>query len=103
MAETGRDRASAVYAIADLEVLGATGLPAAVETMAAAGIHWIQIRAKRATDLELYRLVESCCRRLEGSGVALWVDDRADVAACLPVRGVHVGQRDLPPAAVRAV
>jgi len=33
--------------------------------------------------------------------VDLWIDDRADLAALFPVAGVHVGQRDLPPAAVR--
>jgi thiamine-phosphate pyrophosphorylase len=31
------------------------------------------------------------------------VDDRADLAALFPVDGVHVGQRDLPPAAARRV
>jgi thiamine-phosphate pyrophosphorylase len=31
------------------------------------------------------------------------VDDRADLAALFPVDGVHVGQRDLPPAAARQV
>jgi thiamine-phosphate pyrophosphorylase len=29
------------------------------------------------------------------------VDDRVDLAALLPVDGVHLGQRDLPPAAAR--
>jgi thiamine-phosphate pyrophosphorylase len=40
---------------------------------------------------------------VEGSGAALWVDDRADLAALFPVAGVHVGQTDLPPVAVRRV
>lgn len=103
MAEPGRDRASAVYAIADLGLLGASRLPPAVVEMAETGVRWIQIRAKEAADADLYRLVEACCRRLEDSGAMLWVDDRADIAACLPVRGVHVGQRDLSPSAVRSV
>ena len=42
-------------------------------------------------------------RGLEGSGAALWVDDRADLAALFPVAGVHLGQADLPPAAARRV
>lgn len=71
--------------------------------MAGAGIGWIQVRAKRWTGRELYRAVEECCRAVEGSGAALWVDDRADLAALFPVAGVHVGQTDLPPAAVRRV
>jgi thiamine-phosphate pyrophosphorylase len=40
---------------------------------------------------------------VEGSETALWIDDRADLAALFPVAGVHVGQTDLPPAAVRRV
>ena len=50
-----------------------------------------------------FRQVEACCRVLEGSGADLWMDDRADLAALFPVAGVHVGQTDLPPAAVRRV
>lgn len=71
--------------------------------MADAGIRWIQVRAKRLSGGELFRQLDACCRALEGSGADLWVDDRADLAALFPVTGVHVGQRDLPPAAVRRV
>lgn len=92
-----------IYAIADVEALHPVPLPAAVREMAGAGIRWIQVRAKRLPGGELCRLVEACCLVLEGSGVRLWVDDRADVAALFPVAGLHVGQTDLPPAAARKV
>jgi thiamine-phosphate pyrophosphorylase len=99
---------AAVYAIADAGVLGAGALPAAVAEMAAGGIGWIQVRAKELSGSGWYAAVEGCCRALEGSGVELWVDDRADLAALFSdvdarVAGVHVGQRDLPPAAARRV
>jgi thiamine-phosphate pyrophosphorylase len=74
--------------------------------MAEAGIRWIQVRAKQLPGGELCRQVEACCRILEGSGVRLWVDDRADIAALFPpaeVAGLHVGQKDLPPGAARRV
>src|SRR5436305_2739888 len=92
-----------VYAIADAGVLGAEALPAAVAEMAGAGIRWIQVRAKHLSGSGWHAALAACCRALEGSGVRLWVDDRADLAALLPVDGVHVGQRDLPPAAARRV
>ncbi|MFL6202190.1 MAG: thiamine phosphate synthase [Thermoanaerobaculia bacterium] len=92
-----------IYAIADVEALHPVPLPAAVRDMVAAGIRWIQVRAKQLPGGELCRQVEACCRILEGSGVRLWVDDRADVAALFPVAGLHVGQTDLPPAAARKV
>src|ERR1700710_3034126 len=91
----------AVYAIADAGVLGAESLPAAVAEMAAGGIGWIQIRAKELSGSGWYAALAGCCRALEGSGVRLWVDDRADLAALFPVEGLHVGQRDPPPAAAR--
>lgn len=90
-----------IYAIADVEALHPAPLPAAVRDMAEAGIQWIQVRAKKLSGVELCRQMEACCRVLEGSGVRLWVDDRADVAALFPVAGLHVGQRDLPPAEAR--
>jgi thiamine-phosphate pyrophosphorylase len=92
-----------IYAIADAGALGTTPLPDAVAAMADAGIGWIQVRAKHLSGRELYRALEGCCRAVEGTGAALWVDDRADLAALFPVAGVHVGQTDLPPAAVRRV
>jgi thiamine-phosphate pyrophosphorylase len=71
--------------------------------MAAAGIGWIQVRAKTLSDRELYDQIELCCRRLEGAGVDLWVDDRSDLAALFPLAGVHLGQRDLPSESARRV
>lgn len=100
----GREGASGtIYAIADVEALHPTPLPAAVRDMADAGVRWIQVRAKRLSGGEFFRQLDACCRVLEGSGADLWVDDRADLAALLPLAGVHVGQIDLPPAVVRLV
>jgi thiamine-phosphate pyrophosphorylase len=95
--------AGRVYGIADAGVLGAEGVAPAAAAMAAAGIRTIQVRAKALPGDAFHRVLEACCRALEGSGVALWVDDRADLAALFPVAGLHLGQRDLPPAAARRV
>jgi thiamine-phosphate pyrophosphorylase len=102
----------AVYAIADAAALGGLDrVPAAVAAMAAAGVGWIQLRLKPrreaaggvAGDAELYRTVEASVAAAAGSDARLWIDDRADLAALFTLAGVHVGQRDLPPAAVRRV
>ena len=90
-----------LYAIADLDLLGERALPAAVAAMAEAGVGWIQLRAKGASGALALELAEACVRAVEGSGATLWIDDRVDVAAPLPVGGVHHGQTDLPPAAAR--
>ncbi len=92
-----------VYGIADGDALGLDRLPRAVATMAASGVEWIQVRAKHAPDDALHGLIEDCLTYLEGAKVALWINDRADLAALFPVAGVHVGQEDLPPSATREV
>lgn len=91
-----------VYAIADLDALGESDLPAAAAEMVDAGVSWLQLRAKAASAAQLYSLLERVCRRLEGADYTLWLDDRADLAALFSgqVAGVHVGKRDLPPVAV---
>jgi len=92
-----------LYAIADAEALHPRPLPDAVAEMAEAGVRWIQVRAKRLSGDAWYRALEGCVRAVEPTGAELWVDDRVDLAALLPVRGVHLGQADLPPAAARRV
>jgi thiamine-phosphate pyrophosphorylase len=92
-----------VYAIADAEALAPRSLPQAVAEMAAAGIRSLQVRAKKLSGSAGYQALEECCRVLEGSGVEVWMDDRADFAALFPVAGLHLGQTDLPPAAARRV
>jgi thiamine-phosphate pyrophosphorylase len=92
-----------IYAIADALALAPKPVAGAVAEMAAAGVRAIQVRGKRLGGRQWYETVEGCCRALEGSGAALWLDDRADLAALFPVAGLHVGQRDLPPAAARRV
>lgn len=98
-----------VYALADLAALGEVPLPDAAAAMAAAGVRWIQLRAKPRPpqpplpDRELHALVAATVEALDGSGADLWIDDRADLAALFPVAGLHLGQRDLPPAAARRV
>ena len=92
-----------IYAIADAEALAPRPLPEAVAEMADAGLRWIQVRGKKLSGEDWYRVLEGCCRALEGSGAELWVDDRADLAALFPVAGLHLGQTDLPPVSARNV
>jgi len=92
-----------LYVIADAGALAPRSLAEGAEAMAEAGVRWIQLRAKHASGTDWFRALEETCRRLEGSPVELWIDDRVDLAALFPVLGVHLGERDLPPAAARRV
>ena len=92
-----------LYAIADAETLGSTPVEEAVRIMAAEGVRWIQLRAKRLSDRELCARAESCLRITTDAGAVLWINDRADVAAMLGAPALHLGQDDLPPEAARMV
>jgi thiamine-phosphate pyrophosphorylase len=94
-------RPGRIYAIADATLLGSRNLPPAVAALAAAGIETVQLRVKRTDDATFFGLCEATLRVLAGWSGELWIDDRADLARVLPFAGVHLGQRDLPPAAAR--
>jgi thiamine-phosphate diphosphorylase len=103
--------AGALYGIADVDALSG-GAPSSVDparvaaaaaAMARGGASWVQLRAKRLADDDLLRCARACRDALPAGTAALWIDDRPDVAAMVGADGVHVGQDDLPPWAVRRV
>lgn len=71
--------------------------------MLAAGVEWLQLRAKRLGAAELFAGVERLLGSSRDAADRIWVNDRPDVAALVPVLGVHLGQSDLPPQAARHV
>jgi len=74
--------------------------------MAAAGVRWIQLRAKGESDRDLLTLAREAAAIAAPHGAELWVNDRPDLLALLDderVAGVHLGQEDLPAAAARRV
>lgn len=72
-----------------------------VRELVDAGVRWIQVREKRFADSVLYSVVAELTRELAESGVALIVNDRADIALSTSTAGVHLGDRDVPPRRVR--
>lgn len=83
------------------------GLTDLVRRAVAGGVTAVQVREKQATAREFLHVVHGVADALPPE-VALLVNDRVDVflaarAAGTRVTGVHVGQSDLPPGAVRAL
>jgi thiamine-phosphate pyrophosphorylase len=72
-----------------------------VRSAVAAGVTAVQVRSPMATTRELYGATIASREVLDGTGVALVVDDRLDVALAAGADGVHLGQRDLPVEAAR--
>ena len=65
------------------------------------GATWIQVRAKQLPSAAFLRLCDDVVRRAEAQKATVIVNDRADLALLSGADGVHVGQDDLTPAAVR--
>lgn len=66
-----------------------------------AGLDAVQVREKEARATEVIELLAALRERLRGSGVALTVNDRTDIALAAGADAVHLGQDDLPPALAR--
>lgn len=66
-----------------------------------AGARVLQLRVKAGSSAAMLALADDLAAAAAAGGAALIVNDRPDVALACGARGVHVGQEDLPPDAVR--
>lgn len=71
--------------------------------LAAAGVGIAQYRHKGDFTRAIYAEAEQVGKILQRAGVKYIIDDRTDIALLLGADGVHVGQDDLPPSAVRRI
>ncbi|MHB1808942.1 MAG: thiamine phosphate synthase [Solirubrobacteraceae bacterium] len=72
-------------------------LPAAI----AGGVEIFQLRERGLPDGELLRAARRAVELCREHGALSFVNDRPDIALAAGADGVHVGQEDLPPEAVR--
>lgn len=90
-----------LYLVTDRAQCAARGLEATVAAAVRGGATVVQLRDPHASGRELYELAAALVAQLAGTDVAVFVDDRADVALAAGAHGVHVGQSDLPAPVVR--
>lgn len=78
-------------------------LPVQEQVRAAAkgGARLIQIRDKTATDAEIAALMRALLPEMAALGVSLIVNDRVEVALAVGAHGLHIGQGDGDPVAIR--
>ena len=72
-----------------------------VAQMLAAGIRFLQYREKEKSAREMYEECLVLRKMTRAAGASFIIDDFVDLALAVNADGVHVGQSDLPPAAVR--
>ena len=77
-------------------------VPDQAERAARGGAGWVQLRHKELDEAAFAELARAVAARLAPMGAGLIVNDRVEAARALGARGVHIGQSDGDPAAVRA-
>ena len=92
-----------LYPIVDVAALGERPVGSVVAALVAGGAKVVQFRAKGLPDRRFLELAAEALAAARAGGAALIVNDRADVALILGADGVHLGQDDLEPRAVRAL
>jgi thiamine-phosphate pyrophosphorylase len=83
-----------LYGIIDLGYVEAPDSPRIVEQMIEGGVDLIQLRGKAKSLGELIDLATELHQITANCSTPLIVNDHAEIARCVPVAGVHVGQDD---------
>ncbi len=96
---------SPLYVICDVDVCAGAGWPLVDFATACldGGATLLQIRAKAWTGQALLDTAAAVVELARGADAAVIVNDRADIARMAGAAGVHVGQDDLSPHAVRQI
>lgn len=89
-----------IYLVANTESCQPRSTLEVIEGAVAAGVQWVQLRAKNESAREFFELT-CAASRLTAGKAELIVNDRIDVflaarAAGAAVTGIHLGQKDVP-------
>ena len=92
-----------LYLVTDRQLMSCDSLTEAVEQAILGGCTMIQLREKELPSLEFYNQAVAVKQVTERYHIPLIINDRIDIAMAVQAAGVHIGQHDLPAAAVRKV
>ena len=98
--EPATARVGGLHVLADDDPRWPHGPLVQARAACAAGAAVVQLRAKRATDREALDLAAKIRAATRAAGALFFVNDRFDLALVAGADGVHLGQSDLPPAAI---
>ena len=83
-----------LYGILDLNYVVPSDADRVAAAMIEGDVDLIQLRAKESPVAEIVDLAGRLCKLTSTAGIPLIVNDYAEVAAQVPVEGIHVGQDD---------
>jgi thiamine-phosphate pyrophosphorylase len=93
---TGTRNYLRLYLVTDRDLARGRSLREVISAAVDGGVTAVQVREKELGTRRFLNEVRALMQLLEGSGVPLFVNDRADVAIAAGAAGLHVGQDDLP-------
>lgn len=80
-----------------------TPVEAFLDCAIAGGVGMVQLREKNLCDADLVKVAQRFAKVCKSRNIPFIVNDRADVALACGADGVHVGQDDMSPQAVRSL
>jgi thiamine-phosphate pyrophosphorylase len=94
-----------LYAILDIDFLASRGqcLTHVAGSLRDGGVRLVQLRDKPGSPQQILANAALLQEIFSGTGAALILNDRPDLAALADIFGVHVGQQDLAPDDARAI
>lgn len=92
-----------LYLVTDRSFLHGRSLEEVTAQAVAGGCTLVQLREKSLSSGDFFQLARALKEQLHPFRVPLIIDDRADIMLAAGADGVHVGQSDIPAAAVRAL
>ena len=92
-----------LYLVTDRQLMSCDSMTEAVEQAIVGGCTMIQLREKELSSLEFYNQAVAVKQVTDKYHIPLIINDRIDIAMAVQATGVHIGQHDLPAAAVRKV
>jgi thiamine-phosphate pyrophosphorylase len=92
-----------VYLVLDSDLCAGRGMVGTARAAVAGGATAVQLRHKTASTRDRIALGHALKDALAGTGAALIVNDDPEAARAIAADGVHVGQEDMAPRAVRAI
>lgn len=101
-ADTAR-QIQGLYVVVDAQVTGSREMTGVTRDAISGGAGVIQLRDKFSDKDVVYREACAISALCKEQGVLFVVNDHADVAAAVGAPAVHVGQKDLPVAAVKRI
>lgn len=92
-----------LYLVTDRELMSSATIEESVEQAVRGGCTLVQLREKTISSRDFYETALRVRKITSRLGVPLIINDRVDIALAVHADGIHVGQNDLPAAAVRQI